>query len=168
MSDPISEWLDEVQARIDAATPGPLVAVDLDAEINGETITGAEHGWWWVWQESKKPYYGGVIEAEGVFTVQATDGRIYQAAGAVGEGVVDDGTTPQARKDVEFFAAARTDLPRAVEALRKVMAVCDDLEADARSHEVFYDQRNQGVAEAERVSAKGVRRAIIEALGLEP
>jgi len=163
MSDPINEWLDEVQARIDAATPGPLVAVDLDAEIHGETVTGAGHGWWWVWEESKKPHYGGVLETLSDFTIRgADDGRLYHVAGAVGEGVVSDGTTPQARKDVEFFAAARTDLPRAVEALRKVMVLPpkDVTVADTTHAEAWRSGYNNALAD--------VARTIRVALGLDP
>lgn len=39
----------------EAATPGPWIAHEA----------GEEPGNWWVWQESKLPYYGGVAEVVG-------------------------------------------------------------------------------------------------------
>lgn len=47
--------LDTLRKTAEAATPGPWIAHEL----------GGEPGYWWVWQESKLPYYGGVAEVAG-------------------------------------------------------------------------------------------------------
>ena len=78
-----AEWLDQAQARCDAATEGPW-ALDLK------------------WDERHGTNYGvDAIEAHDTWPV--VDGGI--------------------EEDAEFIAAARTDLPRAIAALRAAMEV---------------------------------------------
>jgi hypothetical protein len=123
-----TERLDAIEARAAAATEGPWVPIDLDREINGETVTGADHGWWWVWREAAVPYYGGVLEADGDMDVRGDDGRIYRTVGGIGETSITDGTTPQERTDAEFIAHARQDIPALVAALRAALEACDRAE----------------------------------------
>ena len=105
-----SERVEQIRARVDAATEGPWEALDLDYEINGEAINPGS-GWWWVWRTASKPHYGGVMEAETDFTIKGDDGRTYHVAGAVGETKIHDGESPQERIDAEFIAHARDDIP---------------------------------------------------------
>lgn len=53
--------VDEDEATATAASPGPWLVKDLgDAEFTSSDNCG----WWWVWQESKLPHYGGVIQID--------------------------------------------------------------------------------------------------------
>lgn len=101
--------LAEIKARADAATEGPWVSHDLsDTVFNSEN----DAGWWWVWQESKLPYYGGVLgpDAHG-----STDGSIGEAS------ITDARDGHQEKADAEFIAHARTDLPDMAAALTAVL-----------------------------------------------
>lgn len=102
--------LDAIEARATAATPGPWAPYDLaDATYGPEDGTG----WWWVWQESRLPYFGGVLKLE-------DEG---EPGGAIGEASIDDNRSgAQERSDAEFIAHAREDVPALVAELREVRA----------------------------------------------
>ena len=63
--------------------------------------------------------------------------------------------------DAEFIAHAREDVPRMVDALRGVLRQADALDELAAS------PLGAGYAGALRLGARGVRRAITKALGVE-
>lgn len=98
----------EIQQRTDAATAGPWVTLDM-----GDNITTADverkPGWWWVWQESRLPWYGGVLEVQ---DYGAEYGSPTDPTGAVGAAsITDNRDSEQERSDAEFIAAARQDVP---------------------------------------------------------
>jgi hypothetical protein len=100
--------------RLDAAaTPGPWTVHDMaDNDFTSEN----DAGWWWVWQESKLPYYGGVLEAH-------RGGKVGEAdppGSAIGVASITDGKDGhQERADAELIAALRTHLPRLLAALEE-------------------------------------------------
>jgi hypothetical protein len=106
--------LDGIKVRLSAATPGPWVAHDLsDAVYSPDDNTG----WWWVWQESKLPYYGAVLEP--------TDRSPND--GSIGVAAVDDNRTGvQEKADAEFIAAAPTDVARLAGVLEAVLALAEE------------------------------------------
>lgn len=91
--------LEEERQLIEGATGGPWVAYDLgDHELNSKN----DAGWWWVWQESRLPYYGGVLHIDDAGTPR----------GAIGEaGITDQRDGNQERADAAFIAHARAALP---------------------------------------------------------
>lgn len=106
-----AEQLRGILERAAAATEGPWESIDLDHEINGERMNGGK-GWWWVWETAKRPYYGGVLEADRDYTISGQDGRVYHVAGGVGAVAADDGNgSHQEQADATFLAHARTDVP---------------------------------------------------------
>jgi hypothetical protein len=141
--------------RAAKATEGPWEPVDLDYEVNGETVTGADHGWWWVWQSSKKPYYGGVLNDSTQFSVTSThDGKTYKVAGAVGEANISDGKTKQEKLDAEFISAARTDVPRLARILWDLLDLLDEKDlADQYAEKVGYQGGNPGLIEVSEIRA---------------
>lgn len=110
--------LGEIEARLAAATPGPWVAHDLsDAVYSPDDKTG----WWWVWQESKLPYYGAVMEPT---DRSPNDGSIGVAA------IEDNHTGVQEKADAEFIANAPADVAYLLAELRKrndALAKVEDL-----------------------------------------
>lgn len=107
--------LEEERRIIEAATPGPWVAYD---HSDGTYTSENNEGWWWVWQESRLPYYGGVLTVEDA-------GAPY---GAIGEaGITDQRDGNQERADAEFIAHARTALPLRNAQVDLVLAKLDEL-----------------------------------------
>jgi hypothetical protein len=108
--------LEELRRLETEATKGPWVIQDLsDATYSSKDGTG----WWWVWQESKLPYYGGVLNPN-----ERTDRGVLD--GAIGECAIDDNETGvQEKADAEFIVAARNQLPRILDALDAVQALAD-------------------------------------------
>lgn len=94
-----------IRARAEKATPGPWIK--FDASDSNDVP------WWWVWQESKLPYYGGVFEPDSDYTIKShDDGRLYHVSGAVGVScVTDNKDLEQEEWDAEFIAHAREDIP---------------------------------------------------------
>ena len=121
MSDQITDWLDEVQQRADAATKGP----------------------WGFQYWSEHPLPSGEYAESILYADDAFDGELVRG--------LDN-------EDGEFIAAARTDLPAAVSALRAVLAECDYLERVQAAHRVEVGQREV---------IRKVRAAISTALGVE-
>lgn len=116
--------LDEIQARADAATDGPWVIRDISDHIYSPAD---DTGWWWVWQESKLPYYGGVFDPN-----ERTDNGVPD--GAVGQCAIDDNETGvQEKADAVFIAHAREDVPKLVAALRAVVEVLNDFPPPPKS-----------------------------------
>lgn len=97
--------LEAIRARAERATPGPWIK--FDASDSNDVP------WWWVWQESKLPYYGGVFEPDSDYTIKShDDGRLYHVSGAVGVScVTDNKDLEQEEWDAEFIAHAREDIP---------------------------------------------------------
>lgn len=90
----------EDEAAAKAATPGPWVTHDM-SDANFDSLNHA--GWWWVWAESRLPYYGGVLEADRYGKPDVDDKG--DPRGAVGTGAItdsDDGNTE--KSDVEHIA----------------------------------------------------------------
>lgn len=139
--------LDEIKARADAATEGPWVPHDLsDAVFDSEN----DAGWWWVWQESKLPHYGGVL---GPDTHGSIDGSIGEAS------ITDARDGHQEKADATFIAHARTDLPAMAAALT---AVLDLLDKVADQDEITTQ------ADGVHVPVYLVRAAITDALSDQP
>ncbi len=135
-----------IRERVDAATEGPWVIRDMsDTEYRGpEDGTG----WWWVWQESRLPHYGGVAE---ISESSDQDGGILQAA------IDDNRTGVQEHADAEFIANAREDVPfllEEIEYLRKLhlvdLEVIGDLEHRTTKAEA---ERDAAVALIEKLRA---------------
>lgn len=72
-----------------------------------------DEGWWWVWQESKLPGYGGVADT----SMRERDGSLAHAC-------IDDSLngTEQERCDAVFIAHARSNYPLALQELRDLLA----------------------------------------------
>lgn len=120
--------LKKILAQADAATEGPWEVIDLDHEINGQTLNEGR-GCWWVWRTAKKPYYGGVVQNDTHYSVTGRhDGKVYYVDGGVGEVSTNDGSgTEQERLDGEFIAAARTnvvDLAKFALDVKKLVEEC--------------------------------------------
>lgn len=123
--------LEEERRIIEAATPGPWVAYD---HSDGTYTSENNAGWWWVWQESRLPYYGGVLNVEDA-------GAPY---GAIGEaGITDQRDGNQERADAEFVAHARTALPLRNTQVDVVFAKLDELDQSLSSdvQEIALDLR---------------------------
>lgn len=99
-----AERVEQIRARERAATEGPWIAKDLGSDVYN---SHNKAGWWWVWQESKQPYYGGVLELD-----TKPDGTADFNGGNLGQAAItdnDDGVQEQA--DAEFMAHSREDIP---------------------------------------------------------
>lgn len=99
----------ELRVLAEKATPGPWVPLDMEAKT-GDRVNPNGFGWWWVWRETERPYYAGVMESAGEFSVKGTDGRLYHVKGAIGEGMTTDGATEQDEADVRYIAAVSPDV----------------------------------------------------------
>lgn len=99
--------LGEIEGRLSKATPGPWVLHDMSDAVYSPDDNS---GWWWVWQESRLPYYGGVMEPT---DRSPNDGSIGYAA------IDDNRTGVQEKADAEFIAAAPADVAYLLAELRK-------------------------------------------------
>lgn len=108
----VHDVLDLIDEEAAAATEGPWVIRDLSEHEYGPDDNT---GWWWVWQKSKLPYYGAVLNPN-----ERTDQG--QPDGSIGEAMIDDNKTGvQEKKDAQFMASARTRVPQLSAALREVV-----------------------------------------------
>lgn len=114
----ITDYLDHAQARTDAATDGPWEAEWVDEDLSVRAGTART-----VWNEEH-------TVGRPVSSWKSTD-LIYEhnTDGWPGEDESpDDG---QRYYDAEFIAAARTDLPATIAALRAVLDLASDADSDA-------------------------------------
>lgn len=51
----IAAAIEKLEAQRHASTPGPWIAYDMSDD---------HKGWWWVWQESALPFFGGVLQID--------------------------------------------------------------------------------------------------------
>jgi len=57
----IQAAIDKLETQRAASTTGPWIVHDM----GDSTYTSANNkGWWWIWQESALPFYGGVMEVD--------------------------------------------------------------------------------------------------------
>lgn len=106
----------------DAATPGRWTVHDMgssDHTMHGDDFTSENDvGWWWVWQESALPEYGGVLEAthERVSDNDPPGSPIGLSA------ITDHADGHRERADAELITWMRNNLP----------VLLDELEAAQR------------------------------------
>lgn len=120
--------LNELRKVAENATPGPWIAHEL----------GGEPGYWWVWQESKLPYYGGVAEVAG-----RDPGIICYPEISGGHGDDD-----QDRIDAEFIATF--DPPTVLALLSRL----EQAEKNADTYQALYEQRAKSLEQAEAQVAR--------------
>lgn len=90
-----SERVAQIRARVNAATDGPWVTHDVSE-------TKGEEPYYWVWQESKLPYYGAVF----------LTGDPCEPHGSIGEVPVAGATgNAQENANSEYIAHSRQDIP---------------------------------------------------------
>lgn len=69
--------------------------------------------------------------------------------------------------DAAFIAAARTDLPAALDAIQAVLAEADAADVLAeQSERLSFDPTQRGLATAHRLAARGIRSVVATALGV--
>jgi hypothetical protein len=117
MSDPLTDRLDQIEARATAATEGPWRALTTGPG-------GGDH--WYV-----------VDNGESIALVHANDG-------------IDE---DQREPDATFIAAAREDVPALIAALREVLALAKNHDADEGSGD-------------ERIPSSAYVTAVASALGV--
>lgn len=115
----------EGRALLEAATAGPWVVHDLGDD---EYTTTNKNGWWWVWQESKLPYYGGVLEV-----TRQNAGDDDPPGHPVGIASITDGDDGQAeRADAELIVWMRNNLSVILDELEEARAAYRKLHADTQ------------------------------------
>jgi len=130
--------LSALRAIAEAATPGPWVTLDMGGP---EYTSSNDEGWWWVWQESRLPYYGGVLEPErhtpdcpGKPSVCCTGGALFSA------NITDNNDGVQEKADAEFAAAFNPETVLALlDRLETAEAERDALAAKVAAVEVYVD-----------------------------
>jgi hypothetical protein len=98
--------IEEELSICDAATAGPWIAFQ----------PADDDSWWWVWQESRLPGYGGVA-----------DTSMREQEGALAHACIDDSPdgTEQEKHDAVFIAHARTNYPVALKQLQAIKELCE-------------------------------------------
>jgi hypothetical protein len=120
--------LDEDEATASAASPGPWVVKDIG---DHEFTSDDDKGWWWVWQESALPYYGGVVQID-------------HTPGAVGVASITDARQgAKERADAEHIARCDPPAVLADIALRRSI-----LDAYARLADIADETADPDVARA--------------------
>lgn len=164
-----NEEIQAARALVEAATPGPWEAMQPWAEREPEISDT-----WWVWRTDAKPYYGGVLE---VCTDDEGGSPVKLVPGGIGTAEITDGRNyAQEKADAEFIAAARTLVPRLLDALEEARAERDSFsealvasERDLQDGEGdFKDLRGEYEAHLERCAgrldrAKRAEAAVVEA-----
>ena len=114
-----TDELTAIKSRADAATPGPWVPFQ----------PGDYSEWWWVWQESALPYYGGVINCES----HGVDASGLDYSGGIGEVQISDGQNLQRElSDATFIAHARTDVPSLVAEVERLQELLERIDRTLR------------------------------------
>ena len=103
----MTDRLSEIQARAEAATPGPWKPFQ---PCNEEGYTD-----WWVWRDNGDPFYNGVVNVSG-----------REEPGAVGDACITDGSDPeQEHNDAAFIAHAREDIPYLLAEVERLRAALE-------------------------------------------
>jgi hypothetical protein len=110
----IPALLQPLKDRLAAATPGPWHPHDIAEVDQPRNHVHPDRPWWWVWQTSKLPYYGGVLKVE-----DYSEGK----EGAIGEVTSGgDRNLTQQWADAQFIAHAPTDQAKLIAAIEAVAA----------------------------------------------
>lgn len=98
--------LQEQLAICEKATPGPWVPYQ----------PADDDGWWWVWQESTLPFYGGIADLS-----------MRERAGSIAHACIKDSEAgaEQEKADATFIAAARTNYPLCLQKLLAIRELCE-------------------------------------------
>lgn len=144
--------LSALRAIAGEATPGPWVTLDMGGP---EYTSSNDEGWWWVWQQTRLPYYGGVLEPErhtpdcpGKPSICCTGGALFSA------NITDNNDGVQEKADAEFVAAfnpqtvlALLDRLEAAEAERDALAAkVAAVEARVTRYRQLYEQATKAAA----------------------
>lgn len=99
-----------LRGLLDAATPGPWLVFDMDEGKPADEKVNRD-GWWWVWQEARLPYYGGVMDMEKHGgDCDGSPGKCCRSVVGIAE--ITDGDDPdKERADAALIAAAINALP---------------------------------------------------------
>lgn len=119
-----TDWIAQARARCEQATPGPWSRHDFGYPGQEEPSSIVVHAGRFDWRSIEE---GGFVAMTPAWDAQEND-------------------------NAEFIAAARTDLPRALAALERVRALCDQAEATVL---VFHGQRM-----VSRVTTTAIRAAL--------
>lgn len=123
-ADDLNAALDVIEARAEVATQGPW-AVHNMADDEYDSTNHA--GWWWVWRAGVG-HYAGVMEMDQ--HINWGDGVELPSDRQIGVAqITDNDDGEQERRDAEFIAHARTDVPTLARALRKATERADRAEA---------------------------------------
>jgi hypothetical protein len=130
--------LDAVRRRARKATAGPWTLVDREEEDTPSDVARPMYApSWWVWQQSRLPYWGGVATQP---SREKSDGP-----GAIMEIVTADGgvmeSLEQDYSDAQFIAHAREDIPALLSYIDALLArTLTPEEAQRAARSVAYNE----------------------------
>lgn len=152
--------LDKLEQQRAKATPGSWSAYNMADDVydskDGE-------GWWWVWRDSSRPYYGGILEMD--HNERIKDPKF---EGAIGEAQITDNRGGQTeRNDAEWIAAIHNAAPQLIAELREARAALSQIEGMAekavelqRENDASNGKRMSGAARGFDLIWKTATRAL--------